>query len=164
MITDDFGNSTELLQDDPVDPTSWERRIRWCQSLDDDELLAEMEHLGGVLDGFKKTLGLLEQRAYQLMEERVATSIPSETYICEMETGWKYDQPSFGPLKEVFHDADLKKCLTPAHTEEVKVEDKWTTATVKSLATKYGSEAMRILENARMESRGRLKFARRETR
>ena len=81
-----------------------------------------------------------------------------------METNWKYDQPSFGPLKEVFNDADLKKCLIPAHTEEVKVADKWTTATVKSLAAKYGAEALRILENARIESRGRLKFARREVR
>ena len=132
--------------------------------LSDDELLAEMEHIGAVLDGYKNTLGLLEQRAYQLMEERGATSIPSETYICEMETGFKYDQPSFGPLKEIFNEVDLKKCLTPAHTDEVKVEDKWTTATVKSLATKYGAEAMRIFENARMETRGRLKFARRETR
>ena len=131
--------------------------------LSDNELLAEMEHIGGVLDHFKKFLGLLEQRAYQLMEERGATSIPSEVYICEMETGWKYDQPSFGPLKEVFHDADLKKCLTPAHTEEVKVADKWATGTVKSLATKYGADALRILENARMESRGQLKFTRRET-
>ena len=132
--------------------------------LSDDELLAEMEHIGGVLEDFKKTLGILEQRAYQLMEERGATSIPSETYICEMETGFKYDQMSFGPLKEVFNDADLKRCLTPAHTEEVKVEDKWTTATVKSLATKYGAEAMRRFENARTETRGRLKFARREVR
>ena len=71
---------------------------------------------------------------------------------------------SFGPLKEIFNDADLKRCLTPAHTEEVKVADKWTTATVKSLAAKYGAEALRIFENARTESRGRLKFARRETR
>jgi len=132
--------------------------------LSDDELLAEMEHIGAILDGFKNTLGHLEQEAYRRMEENKATSIPSETYICEMETGWKYDQPSFGPLKEVFHEADLKRCLTPAHTEEVKIEDKWTTATVKSLATKYGSEAMRIFENARTETRGRLKFARRETR
>jgi len=132
--------------------------------LSDDELLAEMEHIGAVLDGFKNTLGHLEQEAYRRIEERGATSIPSETYICEMETSWKYDQASFGPLKEVFNDADLKKCLTPAHTEEVKVADKWTTATVKSLAGKYGSEAMRIFENARTESRGRLKFARRETR
>ena len=131
--------------------------------LSDDELLAEMEHIGAILDGFKATLGHLEQEAYRRMEENKATSIPSETYICEMETGWKYDQPSFAPLKEVFNDADLKRCLTPAHTEEVKVEDKWTTATVKSLATKYGAEALRILDNARMESRGRLKFARRET-
>jgi len=132
--------------------------------LTDDELLAEMEHIGAILDGFKNTLGHLEQEAYRRIEERGATSIPSETYICEMETGFKYDQPSFAPLKEVFNEADLKRCLTPAHTEEVKVADKWTTATVKSLATKYGSEAMRIFENARTESRGRLKFARRETR
>jgi hypothetical protein len=98
------------------------------------------------------------------MEENKATSIPSETYICEMETGYKYDQPSFGPLKEIFNEVDLKKCLTPAHTDEVKVADKWATGTVKSLAVKYGAEAMRILDNARMETRGRLKFARRETR
>jgi len=131
--------------------------------LSDDELLAEMEHIGAILDGFKNTLGHLEQEAYRRIEERGATSIPSETYICEMETSWKYDQASFGPLKEVFNDADLKKCLTPAHTEEVKVADKWATGTVKSLAVKYGAEALRIFENARTESRGRLKFARRET-
>ena len=131
--------------------------------LSDDELLAEMEHIGAILDGFKNTLGHLEQEAYRRMEENKATSIPSETYICEMETGFKYDQPSFAPLKEIFNDADLKKCLTPAHTDEVKVADKWATVTVKSLAAKYGSEALRIVENAQTESRGRLKFARRET-
>ena len=129
--------------------------------LDDDQLLAEMEHIGAILDGFKKTLGRLEQEAFHRMEERGATSIPSETYICEMETGFKYDQLAFTPLKEVFHDADLKKCLTPAHIAEVKVEDKWATGTVKSLATKYGAEALRIFENARTESRGRLVFKRR---
>ena len=132
--------------------------------LSDDELLAEMEHIGAVLDGFKNTLDHLEQEAYRRIEERGATSIPSETYICEMETGFKYDQPSFGPLKEIFNDADLKKCLTPAHTDEVKVADKWATVTVKSLAVKYGAEALRIVENAQTESRGRLKFARREVR
>ena len=131
--------------------------------LSDDELLAEMEHIGAILEGFKNTLGHLEQEAYRRMEENKATSIPSETYICEMETGFKYDQMSFGPLKEVFNEADLKRCLTPAHTDEVKVEDKWATATVKSLAVKYGAEALRILANAQTESRGRLKFARRET-
>ena len=132
--------------------------------LSDDELLAEMEHIGAILDGFKATLGHLEQEAYRRIEERGATSIPSETYICEMETGFKYAQESFGPLKEVFNDADLKRCLTPAHTEEVKVADKWATGTVKSLATKYGADALRIFENARTETRGRLKFARREVR
>jgi hypothetical protein len=142
-------------------PTRWDANAH--AHLSDDELLAEMEHIGAVLDGFKASLGHLEQEAYRRIEERGATSIPSETYICEMETGWKYDQASFGPLKEIFNEVDLKKCLTPAHTDEVKIADKWATATVKSLATKYGADALRILENARMESRGRLKFARRET-
>ena len=131
--------------------------------LSDDELLAAMAHLGALLDGFKNTLGHLEQEAYRRIEERGATSIPSETYICEMETGFKYDQPSFAPLKEIFNETDLAKCLTPAHTDEVKVADKWATGTVKSLAVKYGAEALRILANAQTESRGRLKFARRET-
>ena len=129
----------------------------------DDALLSEMEKVSEELEVIKGVLGRLEQEAYRRMEEKKATSIPSETYICEMETGFKYDQPSFGPLKEIFNEVDLKKCLTPAHTDEVKIEDKWTTATVKSLAVKYGAEALRIVENARMESRGRLKFARRET-
>jgi len=130
----------------------------------DDALLSEMEKVSEELEVIKGVLGRLEQEAYRRMEEKKATSIPSETYICEMETGFKYDQPSFGPLKEIFNEVDLKKCLTPAHTDEVKIEDKWTTATVKSLAVKYGAEALRIVENARMESRGRLKFARREVR
>jgi len=129
----------------------------------DDGLLSEMEKVSRELDVIKGVLGRLEQRAYQLMEERGATSIPSETYICEMEIKRGYDQPSFAPLKEIFNEADLAKCLTPAHTEEVKVADKWATGTVKSLATKYGGAALRILENARTETRGRLIFKRRDT-
>ena len=129
--------------------------------LTDDELLAEMENIGAILEGFKDTWGHLEHEVYQRIEERGAKAIPSEAYICELETNAKYDQPSFGPLKEVFNDADLKRCLIPAHTEEIKVEDKWATGTVKSLATKYGAEALRIFENARTESRGRLVFKRR---
>ena len=130
--------------------------------LTDDELLAEMENIGAILEGFKDTWGHLEHEVYQRIEERGAKAIPSEAYICELETNAKYDQPSFGPLKEVFNEADLKRCLTPAHTEEIEVKDKWATTTVKSLATKYGAEALRIFENARMETRGRLIFKRRD--
>ena len=32
--------------------------------LSDDELLAEMEHIGAILDGFKNTLGHLEMEVY----------------------------------------------------------------------------------------------------
>jgi len=130
--------------------------------LTDDELLAEMENIGAILEGFKDTWGHLEHEVYQRIEERGAKAIPSEAYICELETNAKYDQLAFTPLKEVYNEADLKECLTPAHTAEVEVKDKWTTATVKSLATKYGAEALRIVDHARMETRGRLIFKRRD--
>ena len=130
--------------------------------LTDDELLAEMENIGAILEGFKDTWGHLEHEVYQRIEERGAKAIPSEAYICELETNNAYDQLSFGPLKEVFNEADLRRCLTPAHSERVEVQDKWATTTVKSLAAKYGAEALRIFENARMETRGRLIFKRRD--
>ena len=130
--------------------------------LTDDELLAEMENIGAILEGFKDTWGHLEHEVYQRIEERGAKAIPSEAYICELETNAKYDQLSFGPLKEVFNEADLRRCLTPAHSERVEVQDKWATTTVKSLATKYGAEALRIVDHARMETRGRLTFKRRD--
>ena len=135
--------------------------------LSDDELLAEMEHIGAILDGFKNTLGHLEQEAYRRMEERGAKAIPSGTYICEINVKNDYDQLAFTPLKEIFNDADLKRCLIPAHTEEVKVPDKWITVTVKSLSTEYGADhprgnAPKVVETARTETRGRLVFKRRD--
>jgi hypothetical protein len=116
--------------------------------LTDDELLAEMENIGAILEGFKDTWGHLEHEVYQRIEERGAKAIPSEAYI--------------GPLKEVFNEADLRRCLTPAHSERVEIQDKWATTTVKSLAVKYGAEALRIVDHARMETRGRLIFKRRD--
>ena len=130
--------------------------------LTDDELLAEMENIGAILEGFKDTWGHLEHEVYQRIEERGAKAIPSETYVCEINIKNDYDQLAFTPLKEVFNEADLKECLTPAHTAEVEVKDKWATTTVKSLAAKYGAEALRIVDHARMETPGRLIFKRRD--
>jgi hypothetical protein len=136
-------------------------------NLSDEELLSELEHITAIRDGFSDTLGRLEFEAYRRMEERGATAIPSEAYICEINIKKDYDQFSFTPLKEIFTEADLKTCLIEAHTEEVEVPDKWATSTVKSLAIKYGPDhprgnAPKVVENARTESRGRLKFSRRD--
>jgi hypothetical protein len=130
--------------------------------LTDDELLAEMENIGAILEGFKDTWGHLEHEVYQRIEEREAKAIPSETYVCEINVKNDYDQLAFTPLKEVFNEADLRRCLTPAHAERVEVKDKWATKTVESLATKYGGQALRIFENARTPTRGRLIFKRRD--
>ena len=128
----------------------------------DDELLSEMAKLSQELDVIKGVFGRLEQEAFRRMEERGATSIPSKAYICELATKASYDQIGFTPLKEIFNESDLARCLTPAHTEEVDVPDKWATGTVKSLATKYGADALRIVDRAKTEDRGKLIFKLRE--
>ena len=128
----------------------------------DDELLSAMSKLAQKLDAIKSDLGHLEQEAYRRMEDRGATSIPSEDYICELSYRPTYDQLGFIPLKEVFNESDLARCLTPAHTEEVEVPDKWATSTVKSLAAKYGADALRIVDRAKTHDRGKLIFKRRE--
>jgi len=129
--------------------------------LTDDELLAEMEHIGAILEGFKNTLGHLEQEAFRRMEERGAKAIPSINYICKIENKSDYDQLAFTPLKELFNKEDLDRCLTPAHTKEIEVPERWATTTVISVAGDYGDRAKAIVENARTKTRGRLKFSRR---
>ena len=131
-------------------------------SLSDEELLSELEHITAIRDGFSETLGRLEQEAFHRMEERGAKAIPSEAYICEIQNKSDYDQLAFTPLKEIFNDAARKRCLTPAHTKEIEVPDRWATTTVKAVAAKYGDRAKAIVENARTETRGRLKFSRRD--
>ena len=130
--------------------------------LTDDELLAEMEHIGAILEGFKNTLGHLEQEAFRRMEERGAKAIPSINYICKIENKSDYDQLAFTPLKELFNKEDLDRCLTPAHTKEIEVPERWATTTVISVAGDYGDRAKAIVENARTKTRGRLKFSRRD--
>jgi len=130
--------------------------------LTDDELLAEMEHIGAILEGFKNTLGHLEQEAFRRMEERGAKTIPSINYICKIENKSDYDQLAFTPLKELFNKEDLDRCLTPAHTKEIEVPERWATTTVISVAGDYGDRAKAIVENARTKTRGRLKFSRRD--
>jgi hypothetical protein len=130
--------------------------------LGDLEFLVTMDNISKTLAGLKETLGHMEHEAYRRMEERGATAIPSEDYICELALKTSYDQIGFTPLKEVFNESDLERCLTPAHTEAVEVPDKWATATVKSLATKYGADALRIVDRAKFEDRGKLTFKRRD--
>ena len=131
-------------------------------NLSDEELLSELEHITAIRDGFSDTLGRLEQEAFRRMEERGAKAIPSINYICKIENKSEYDQLAFTPLKEIFNSDDLDRCLTPAHTKEIEVPERWATTTVKAVAADYGDRAKAIVANARTETRGRLKFARRD--
>ena len=89
----------------------------------------------------------IEQEWLRQMEANDATSIPG---VCEQVIENTYDQLAFTPLKEILHAPDLASALTPAHQETIDVPDKWKTATVLSLAKKYGREALAIVDQARI--------------
>lgn len=130
------------------------------EQLGTEEILVEWDRLNNLIADCRDKLGRLEYRVNQIMDENGADSIPSEVYICEKKKGYQYNQLGLTPLKEVFNASDLEKALIPAHTEEQEIPDKWVTTTVLSLAAKYGTEALRIVDQSRTRTRG-IRFARR---
>ena len=97
------------------------------------------------------------------MEERGATAIPSDEYVCEMEVKNTYDQASLTPLLEIFDRSELSKCYEPEHQETITVKAKWRTQQVIAAAKKRGTTALAVVERARIPGAPRLKFQRRET-
>ena len=128
-------------------------------TLTDHGLLMTYERMQQERDKWAERLGRLEIEMWKRMEDRGATGIPSDEFVCEQETKNTYIQELLFPLKEVFSTAELMKCLIPAHQEIVP--EKWNTNKVIALAKRYGTDAQRIVEQARTPQRPKLKFERR---
>ena len=96
------------------------------------------------------------------IEDRGATAIPSDVYVCELAAKNTYDQSRFAPLKELLSSSDLEACLRSEHFETVTVPDKWDTVKVKAAARRYGSEALGVVEAATVPGLATLKFAKME--
>ena len=131
-------------------------------ALPDKALLVMYDQQRETVKNYEQVVGHLEQEILRRMESRAATAIPSEEFVCEAVIRYQYDQPSFGPLKELFNESDLGTCFIPAHQETVEVLDKWTTQKVLALAKRYGQEAIEIVEKARLPAARQLRFARRD--
>mgnify|MGYP001617384363 FL=1 len=127
---------------------------------DDDQLLQRYELTLSAQRVVQRQAYELEQEAMRRMEERGATAIPSEHYICEVVQRDTYDQAGFTPLLEMFSEADLIDVYTQERTEQkwVTTPARWDTAKVKAKARRYGIAALDVVERARIEGRPRLKF------
>lgn len=126
----------------------------------DELLLQEIADARGNLERYQRQLYTLESEALRRMAEKGATAIPSDTFVCEMQVSNTYDQSRFTPLKEVFTASDLDAAFTPEHDEVKRVPDKWNTVKVLALARRYGDQALRCVEEARVRGAPRLKFER----
>ena len=133
----------------------------WIAELSDEKLLNALADNEAGVDRYTARRDRMVFEVHQRIERRGATSIPSETYVCEVSTPNNYDQTAFTPLKEVFGAADLATCFTPAHEVTRPVPDKWHTQKVKALANRYGQRAKEIVERARVPGAPRLTFKRR---
>ena len=128
----------------------------------DEELLSEYAKYLQAVVNLQASSGRIQQELIRRMTERQATSIPSESFICELTSRDTYDQVSFGPLKEILKEVDLATCYTPAHEETVQVADHWQTVRVKALARRYGAEAQEVVDRARIPGAPSLSFKVRE--
>jgi hypothetical protein len=129
-------------------------------TVSDDGLLEHYENALAWVEHYQRAAGHIEQEIYQRLNERGGTMMPSEEYVCEIQTKNTYLQDAFRPLKEVFSEAELATVLTPAHQELVDLEDKWNTQKLIALAKKYGDQALRIVEYAKVPGPQKLRFER----
>lgn len=111
-------------------------------------LMNDLEELRLYSYEMEKAKFHIEKRLLELMDERGATSIPSNIFRCEYEQKTIYDREKFAPLKEIFVETDLYDAWRPAYTEQVEVAEKWDATQVKKHAKRYGSQALAILESA----------------
>ncbi len=131
--------------------------------ISDDQLLERYREAGEQLAYCLDYKGRLEQEMHRRMEERGATMIPSDSYVCEAPIRYDYPDGCFTPLKEEFTESELAECITPAWTETVEHPESWNTLKVISIARKHGKAAMDIVERQRIPKRSKIKFERKET-
>ena len=109
-----------------------------------------------------EVVGDLRREIELRMIERNAIAIPDETFLCKMPKTFVYFPERFTPLKEVLLGEELRECLKPRWTETIEHPESWNTQKVLAAARRYGGEAIRIIEAARVEGRGNLVFKRKE--
>ena len=139
-------------------PPISEAVLRPYRNDDDEKLLRRYDSALAAQREGQRLAYELEKEIQVRMEDRGATSIPSERFRCELVSDTSYDRTRFTPLKEIFIDGDLAKCWTPATQVLQTVPESWNTAKVKAMAARYGASALDVVEAARVEGRPRLKF------
>ena len=130
--------------------------------LDDAELLSKYAWWGKQLELVQEQRGHFEQEIMKRCAERGATGIPDETFECELVTTFTYDQPTLTPLLEMLNDVELAKCYEPAYTPEpVEIPAKWKIQQLLAVARRRGSDTLRMVEKAKIQTGRRLRFERR---
>lgn len=124
----------------------------------DDVLLALYHGNGALLEEYGRDRYALQQEIIRRCTERKANGIPSERFDCAVTRPSSYSQVAFTPLLEIFNPGDVAACYEKAHTEEVLVAAKWKTPTVIATAKRYGEQALKIVEGARIPGQPEVAF------
>ena len=100
--------------------------------------------------GAREARQRLEHELQRRMEARGATELPHPDLVVKLETpSPAYDNSKLRRLYEIAPREEVDKCVTPAHTEEVRVEEKWSAVKFKTLL-KYGVEVFEVIEAAKL--------------
>lgn len=100
----------------------------------------------------------LEYEAIRRIQERGAKSLFSVDFEAVLEYRVEYDQPGLRALLEVLPAEGIMESFSPQHEETRTVPDKWDVTKAKKWAAKIGTEALAILEKAKIEGNPRVKL------
>ena len=132
------------------------------QKLRDEMLLWRYQEIDLTIQKGRLLLNLLEFEILKRMEQRGGTGLHTELYTAETSASVSYDQKRLLPLLEIFAEVDLKTCFTPEHEVATTVPSNFNMVKTKALAKRYGDEALRIVEVAKLPGRSKLTVERRK--
>ncbi len=125
----------------------------------DTQVLIEMISASQVTEAeLREERRKLEYELQLRMEQAGQKEVYHPSIKCELKAPTPvYDQGKLMGLLELIDPAVLPNGYTPAHTEIVNVDAKFSMTTVKAWGRKYGSEVQEMIDNARLPAgRGRL--------
>ena len=131
------------------------------RGMDNDALAAMWMAADAQVRAWRRHNGQVDLILNNRLDEAGALELPAENYKILAAPKVTYDQTRMTPLKELLSSAVLSEAYVPAHTEHVKVPEKWNMVKAKGWGKRFGAQVQAIIDNARLESPGKIKVTQR---
>ena len=131
------------------------------RAMDNDALAATWMAADAQVRAWRRHINQVDMLLTERLDAADALELPAADYRILAAPKVTYDQTRMTPLKEILPSGVLSEAYVAAHTEHVKVPEKWNMVKAKGWGKRFGAQVQAIIDNARLESPGKIKVTQR---